>query len=42
MLTDEHIDELAMKYLGKERYPFRQPGEERLIIKIRPIKVIAP
>lgn len=40
--ADEHIDELTMKYLGKDKYPFRQPGEERLIIKIRPTKVIAP
>jgi PPOX class probable F420-dependent enzyme len=34
--ADEHIDSLAKKYLGKDKYPFRQPGEERLILKIRP------
>lgn len=34
--ADEHIDRLAKKYLGQDRYPFRQPGERRLLIKIRP------
>jgi PPOX class probable F420-dependent enzyme len=37
--ADAHIDSLAKKYLGKERYPFRSPGEVRLIYKIRPDKV---
>jgi PPOX class probable F420-dependent enzyme len=32
--ADEHIDRMAMKYLGKERYPFRKPGEQRLLIKV--------
>jgi PPOX class probable F420-dependent enzyme len=40
--ADAHIDAMAMKYLGKETYPFRQPGEERLIMRIQPEKVIAP
>ena len=26
--ADAHIDALAKKYLGKERYPFRAPGDE--------------
>ena len=34
--ADAHIDALAKKYLGKERYPFRQPGEVRVLFKIRP------
>ena len=34
--ADEHIDSLAMKYLGQESYPYRQPGEQRLIVKIDP------
>jgi PPOX class probable F420-dependent enzyme len=34
--ADAHIDALAMKYLGKESYPFRQPGEQRLIIRVDP------
>ena len=36
--ADAHIDALAKKYLGKERYPFRSPGEVRVIYKIRPNK----
>jgi PPOX class probable F420-dependent enzyme len=34
--ADEHIDALAQKYLGRDRYPFRQPGERRVIYKILP------
>jgi PPOX class probable F420-dependent enzyme len=37
--ADAHIDALAKKYLGKERYPFRSPGEVRVIYKIRPDRV---
>jgi PPOX class probable F420-dependent enzyme len=32
--ADAHIDSLAKKYLGAEEYPYRQPGEQRVIIKI--------
>jgi PPOX class probable F420-dependent enzyme len=34
--ADEHIDALAMKYLGQDTYPYRQPGEQRLIVRIDP------
>ena len=34
--ADAHIDQLAKKYLGKDKYPFRQPGEVRVLYKIRP------
>ncbi len=34
--ADEHIDAMAKKYLGQDTYPFRQPGEERVIIRIDP------
>ncbi len=37
--ADAHIDALAKKYLGKDRYPFRGPGEVRVIYIIRPDKV---
>ena len=37
--ADEHIDSLAKKYLGQDKYPFRQPGEVRVIYKVRPTKV---
>jgi PPOX class probable F420-dependent enzyme len=34
--ADEHIDALAKKYLDQDSYPFRQPGEQRLIIRVDP------
>ena len=39
--ADEHIDKLAKKYLGVDKYPRRQPGEVRLILKIVPERVRA-
>lgn len=38
--ADDHIDFLAKKYLGEDKYPFRQPGEERVVVRVRP-KAIA-
>lgn len=37
--ADAHIDALARKYIGQERYPWRRPGEVRLLVKIRPERV---
>jgi PPOX class probable F420-dependent enzyme len=34
--ADASIDALAKKYLGKDKYPFRQPNEVRVIYKIEP------
>ena len=34
--ADAHIDSLAMKYLGQESYPYRQPGEQRVILHVEP------
>ena len=34
--AEEHIDKLAKKYLGRDKYPFRQPGEQRVILRIAP------
>ena len=34
--ADEHIDSLAKKYMGVDKYPKRQPGEVRVKYKIRP------
>jgi PPOX class probable F420-dependent enzyme len=34
-----HIDSLAKKYLGKDKYPFSQPGEVRVTFEIEPDKV---
>lgn len=38
--ADAIIDGLSKKYLGKDQYPFRQPGEERVTVRITPEKVI--
>jgi PPOX class probable F420-dependent enzyme len=37
--ADGHIDSLAKKYLGKDAYPFRQPGEVRVMYEIEPVSV---
>jgi PPOX class probable F420-dependent enzyme len=37
--ADDDIDALAKRYLDADSYPFRQPGEERAIVKIQPEKV---
>jgi PPOX class probable F420-dependent enzyme len=37
--ADENIDALAKKYLGKDEYPFRQPGEQRVLFRIEPERV---
>lgn len=34
--ADEHIDAMAKKYLGQDTYPYRQPGEQRVIIRVEP------
>ncbi len=34
--ADASIDSLAKKYLGVDRYPYAQPGEVRVIYKVRP------
>ena len=31
-----HIDALAKKYLGQEKYPYARPGEIRVIFEIEP------
>jgi PPOX class probable F420-dependent enzyme len=34
--ADQHIDKMAKKYLGLDKYPNRKPGEVRVIYKIEP------
>ena len=34
--ADASIDKLAKKYLDQEEYPWRNPDEQRLIVRIRP------
>lgn len=32
--ADEHADRMAKKYLGLDKYPYRQPGEVRVVYRI--------
>jgi len=34
--ADAHIDKMAKKYMGVDKYPYRQPTEVRVIFKITP------
>jgi len=34
--ADAHIDSLAKKYLGQDKYPFSQPGDVRVTYEIEP------
>ena len=38
--AERHIDKLAKKYLNKDKYPGRAPGEKRILLKIKPKKVV--
>jgi PPOX class probable F420-dependent enzyme len=37
--ADAHIDALAKKYLGQDRYPYRRADEVRVTVKILPEKI---
>jgi len=37
--ADDVIDRLAKKYLGKDEYPWRNPAEQRVIVRVKPEKV---
>jgi PPOX class probable F420-dependent enzyme len=37
--ADDHIDRLAKKYIDADVYPFRQPGERRVTVRIAVAKV---
>jgi hypothetical protein len=39
--SDAHIDAMAKKYLGQDKYPFRQPGEQRVLYKIAIDKAVS-
>ena len=39
--ADAHIDQMAKKYMGKDKYPLRQPGEVRVLYRITPEHVQA-
>ncbi|MEK8035835.1 MAG: PPOX class F420-dependent oxidoreductase [candidate division NC10 bacterium] len=33
--ADEQIDTLAQRFLGVDKYPFRRPGEKRLVVRVK-------
>ena len=37
--ADAQIDRLAKKYIGADSYPFRQPGEQRVSVRIAVEKI---
>lgn len=39
--AEAHIDKLAMKYEGVEKYPYLLPGERRVKVTVRPDRVAA-
>ena len=39
--AEDHIDKMAKKYRGLDKYPNRRPGENRVILKIEPTRVIS-
>ncbi len=40
--AEAHIDRMAKKYLGQDKYQMRQPGMKRVLIKIEATHVVAP
>ena len=34
--AEQHIDKMAKKYMDLDRYPYRRPGEVRVLYKIEP------
>jgi PPOX class probable F420-dependent enzyme len=34
--ADQHIDKMAKKYMGVDKYPYRQSSEKRVMYKIKP------
>jgi PPOX class probable F420-dependent enzyme len=37
--AEEHIDQLSKKYVDEDSYPWRAPGDKRVIVRIRPERV---
>lgn len=38
--ADAHIDRLAKKYLGKDRYPWHSPDQQRVKVIIEPVRIV--
>lgn len=39
-IAENHIDRMAKKYLGQDKYPYRQPSEKRVLLTIEPTKIV--
>jgi PPOX class probable F420-dependent enzyme len=37
--AEEHIDKMARKYVGEDTYPWRAPGDRRVLLLITPDRV---
>jgi hypothetical protein len=40
--AEEHIDALARKYIGQDRYPWRAPGDVRVTYVVKPERLVGP
>jgi len=38
-VAEDHIDKMAKKYRGLDKYPNRSPNEQRVLVKIEPVRV---
>jgi PPOX class probable F420-dependent enzyme len=38
--AEEHIDRMSEKYVGEDSYPWRAPGDERVLLLITPERVV--
>src|SRR3712207_3668302 len=38
--ADDHIDKMAQKYMGRDKYQWHKPGEQRILLKISPEHVV--
>jgi PPOX class probable F420-dependent enzyme len=39
-IADDHIDKMSKKYTGQDKYGSRRPGEQRVLLKIEPSKIV--
>ncbi len=40
--AEDHIDKMAKKYLGKDRYDYHSPDSKRIILMVKPDRVLSP
>jgi len=39
-VAENHIDKMAKKYRGLEKYPNRVPGEQRVLLTVEPTRIV--